>query len=79
MKVGSYLMYKCRFCGETFSDGHAPDGPIALAVAEGRIPKPEAWGGDSPGIKTLHFDCTVGGTGIADLIGILPDDQVERR
>lgn len=78
MSPGSFLMYRCRFCGETFSDGHAPDGPIALAVAEGRSPKPADWLGDAPGIKTLHLDCTAGGTGIADLVGITPDDQVER-
>jgi hypothetical protein len=74
MAPGSYLMYRCRLCNESFADGHAPDGPLALDVASGRLAMPPHWAGLPPGTRTLHHECSGGSSiGIADLIGIVPD------
>ncbi len=78
MSSGSFLMYRCRLCGDVFADGHAPDGKQALEVAEGTAPMPEHWFGLPPGDRTLHHDCpaTPGqGVGIADLIGVVADGE----
>jgi hypothetical protein len=72
--TGSWLMYKCRLCGDTFPNGHAPDGELALSVAEGLEPWPCAWIGTSPRM-TMHHDCKSPiGIGVADLIGATPDE-----
>lgn len=74
MSPGSYLMYRCRLCGESFIDGHAPGpGPLALDIATGRDAMPPHWAGRPPGTRTLHHDCPGGGVGIADLVGVVPD------
>ena len=73
MNQGAFLLYKCRLCGETFAQGHAPDGRHALLVAEGILPMPRGWLGIAPG-PIVHHDCPeASGIGLADLVGAVPD------
>lgn len=69
----SFLLYKCRLCGEEFDDGHAPDGDLALMIATGRWAMPADWRGVKPALVTRHA-CPPGmGSGVADLVGAVPD------
>lgn len=70
---GAYLLYKCRLCGESFTEGHAPDGPTALLVAQGIVSMPGRWSGVTPGMLVYHECPADSGLGLADLIGAVPD------
>jgi hypothetical protein len=70
---GAYLLYKCRLCGESFTEGHAPSGDLALLVAEGLVEMPREWFGIAPTMVTHHECPADSGIGLADLIGAVPD------
>jgi hypothetical protein len=70
---GAFLLYKCRLCGETFEAGHAPDGAVALLVAQGLAEMPSQWLGWPPSLITEHTCPAESGLGIADLVGAVPD------
>ena len=63
-----HYQYKCRFCGETFSDSgqNCPE-----LTAKRNLIDAEYSYGDTPLTKTALHDCAFPGqTGIADIVGL---------
>ena len=70
-ELGGNLVYKCRNCGETYSNCHAPNLSLALSciMIDGVTPK--QWG--IPATMIDIHSCKNGEEGIADLVGGIPD------
>jgi len=69
MLKGGFLIYKCRMCGEEYSNTHAPDIQLCLiSIITGNDSIIQQWSGIIPIMLDLH--CHSDGTdGIGDLIG----------
>lgn len=68
MKEGGTLLYKCRLCGETKGNTHAPHLLICLAHLLGGHNQPEKWGPMPVTMNSLH-SCKDGRLGVSDLVG----------
>ena len=67
---GGMLRYKCRMCGEEYHRLHVPD--VGMAVT-GAILNYNPWPSIPPTLLDQHYH--EDGTGVADLIGGVVDQQ----
>lgn len=72
MNKGGRLFYKCRKCGEIYSDNHAPDVLSALISISIIGRTPHEMGGIVLHMTSLHH-CAEKTIGMADLVGGVED------
>ena len=68
--------YKCRLCGEVFSNGDTSgfNGFRLLVHAALDVGYIDDLIGSAPGMVDLHYDCKKG-IGVGDLIGVEMEDE----